>query len=82
MDFLHELDVKRFESVPGWGDEEEAGMDEGIGQVTSLDLCFQIKWDSHEIGELLWVTSGEVIPDTQAWTRVSDRSPRSTYVFK
>ena len=38
VDFLHELDVKRFEPVPGWGDEEEAGMDEGVGQVTSLDL--------------------------------------------
>ena len=81
MDFLHELDVKRFEPVPGWGDEEEAGMDEGVGQVTSLDLSFQIKWDSHEIGELSWV-SGEVIyryPSMgEGICRVSDRSPRLT----
>ena len=46
MDFLHELDVKRFEAVPSWGDEEEAGMDEGIGEVTSLDLSFQSHLDS------------------------------------
>ena len=41
VDFLHELDVKRFEAVPSWRDEEEAGMDEGIRQVTSLNLSFK-----------------------------------------
>ena len=38
MDFLHELNVKWFEAMPSWGDEEEAGMDKGICQVTSLNL--------------------------------------------
>ena len=38
VDFLHELNVKWFEAVPSWGDEEEAGVDQSILQVTSLDL--------------------------------------------
>ena len=38
MDFLHELNVKWFEAVPSWGDEEETGVDEGVWQVASLNL--------------------------------------------
>ena len=42
VDFLHELNVKRFEAMPSWRDEEEAGVDQGVRQVTTLHLSFLI----------------------------------------